>query len=446
MMNRFFTALVAASLLFIVGCSDDNSSNPDDAPATIRLLHNVYDGNGLDLRVNNVIVAENVTYNTSSGYRQVAPAVAPNQATVSVHYTGDANARNSSKQTLGPGLAYTVYAFPPAAAFSAGFQNDPRETSPSNARIKFVNATSDTFKFELWVTGAKSRLLGPLNRTQVAQYIDVPFGSYRFSIKKQGDTAFSREYEAVSLVAQGAYTIVMHGTLSDADAYPFSVRMYTDNGPGTAFVDWVKASSTGKVLFAHAVQGGAAASIAVDVPSPQITGLAFGSATSYLTFGAGQHIFSAAAGSTTIVSNSTFNIETAKSYSMFLTGTMTPLATQPLYLEDVTSPNLSQAMVRFVNLAPDAPSIEIGVKEIAGYVIPMAAPLGFRQVSLSETSGSNFLMIPPGTYTLQYIDATTKAVLLEQGNQTFTAGLIYTNWFGGSAAAKSLKAYNIKHN
>jgi hypothetical protein len=37
-------------------------------------------------------------------------------------------------------------------------------------------------------------------------------------------------------------------------------------------------------------------------------------------------------------------------------------------------------------------------------------------------------------------------VLKEVPNMIFAAGLIYTNWLGGSATANSLNAYNILHN
>jgi hypothetical protein len=103
-------------------------------------------------------------------------------------------------------------------------------------------------------------------------------------------------------------------------------------------------------------------------------------------------------------------------------------------------------MVRFVHLVADAPAIKIGIKEVSGYIIPMASPISYKQVSQSTSTGGSFLMIPPGTYTLQYIDAASNAILKEVPNMTFTAGVIYTNWFGGSAAGKSLNAYNILHN
>lgn len=439
-------ALIALSM-FAVSCSDDDPNGPQPGQTSIRLLHNVYDGDALDLRVNGTVVASNVTYKTSSGYKAVAPST-PGQADVSVHYAGDPNPRNSSKQTLGEGLAYTVYAFPPAAAFAAGFQNDPRETSADKSRIKLVNATfgPDSIKLELWITGAKTKLIGPLTRTQVAQYIDVLAGSYSFTLRQPNDTSWSMEFNPVTLNSQGAYTIVMHGTLREDDAYPFAVRMYTDNGTGDQAIDWTRATSTGKVIFANAIVGSGPTDVAVDGSVSQITGLNFGAASNYRTFNSGDHTYSAGSGGTALLSNVPFNITARTNHTMFMIGTRNPIATESLFLEDITTPNLSQAMVRFVHLSPDAPAVKIGVKELAGYIIPMASNLSYKQVSQSASTSSPFLMLPPGTYTLQYINAQSDSVLKEVPNMIFAAGLIYTNWLGGSATANSLNAYNILHN
>lgn len=430
--------------LFVSGCSEDEPNGPEPGQTTIRLLHNVYDGGALDLRVNGTVVASNVTFHNSSGYKAVAPST-PGQADVSVHYAGDPNPRNSSKQTLGEGLAYTVYAFPPAAAFAAGFQNDPRETAAGKSRIKLVNATfgPDSIKLELYITGAKNRLIGPQSRTAVSQYTDQLAGSYSFTIRQSGDTTWSMEFDPVTLNSQGAYTIVMHGTLREDDAYPFGVRMFTDNGTGDQYVDWKKASSTGKVIFANAILGSGPTDVAVDGSVAQITGINYGSASSYRVFNTGDHTFSAGSGGTALLTNVPFNIQARSSNTMFMIGTRNPLAAEALYLEDVTTPNMSQAMVRFVHLSPDAPTIKIRVKE-ANYTLPLS--ISYKQVSQSTTTGSSFLMVPPGAYTLQYIDAEKDSVLKEVPNMSFQQGLIYTNWLGGSAAGNSLNAYNILHN
>lgn len=130
--------LLALVLVFLQGC-DDNTNNPSTSNSYVRIIHMVYDGGALDVRVNNEVVTSNTTYGNSSGY-QPAPV---GRYDVSVHYAGDPNARNSSSQNLAEGQAYTVYACPPAAAFAAGFANDPRDITTDKSRVKIANCTND---------------------------------------------------------------------------------------------------------------------------------------------------------------------------------------------------------------------------------------------------------------------------------------------------------------
>jgi len=445
-------------ILFIVslvafvgfGCASDDTTTPSNTPPSIRLLHMVYDGDGLDLRVNNQIVASGVTYGKSSGY--VNTPSSTEKFDVSVHYAGDPNPRNSSKQTLTDNVAHTVYAFPPAAAFAAGFQADPRTNEMEKCRVKLANATTDNDTFELRITGSRTVLLGPVRKIQVAQYVDMFPGTYRFSLKKPKDTTWSMEFEAVSLQAQSSYTIVIHGTLSDADAYPFGIRMFNDNGSGVNYTDWVKYPSSSKLLFVHAVNGATPIDVAVDGPSAQVKGLGFGKPSPYMTLASGDHIYSAAAGSTPIVSGQPTTLLSSRSYSIFFTGSLVPPNIAPLQLEDETLPNSAAAMVRFVHLVPDAPKLDVYIKDAMGpgadYKIPGIDAVGFRETSVSSANpGSAFLSIPtPGTFTLKFVDASTQALIHEAANIKFEVGKITTLWIGGSTAAKNVKTYTVNHN
>jgi hypothetical protein len=75
--------------------------------------------------------------------------------------------------------------------------------------------------------------------------------------------------------------------------------------------------------------------------------------------------------------------------------------------------------------------------------------LGFRQVSVSASTGSNFLAFPPtaGTaYVFRFVQAGGTAEIVAAPDVTLEAGKIYTIWVGGRLVDNSLRVYTVRHN
>ena len=439
-MKRLLPLLLFVALIF-QGC-DDSSNNPQSGNSYIRIINMVYDGGGLDVRVKGDIVTTNTTYGFSSGY-QPAPV---GRYDVSVHYTGDPNARNSSSQNLVEGAVYTVYACPPAAAFAAGFAADARDITTDKVRVKLINCSNDpSVKYELWVTGAISKLLGPVDRVQNTSYADLFSGTYTFSLRKQGDATFSMNFQPVELLGGRAFSFVIYGTSNTGDAYPFGVKMFSDAGAGDSYVEMIPAANTSSISFVHAVSGTSPVAVAIDVTQPQVTNLAYGSATPYLTFGSGTHLYTVGVGSTGLVENKSITLVAQKKYSVFVTGTLSPQNVAPLELEDETTADPASAMVRFIHIAPDMPELNV-VTKVGGtdYFIPGMQNMTYRAVSKSATTGSAFLKLPPGTYEVEFRQPDSTNALYKQSIE-FKANEISTMWLGGTKQNSTLRAYIIKH-
>lgn len=436
-MKRFlFLALV--SLVAFFGCAKDNSTTPTGEQTTIRLLNMVYDGGALDLRVNGTLVTSGTTFGTSSGYKETSSG---NALQISVHNAGDSIPRNSSKHDMAVGTAYTLYAFPPNNAFSSGFAADPRTTTPDKARIKLVNACPDSNKFELRITASSSRLLGPIERSRSTTYIDLEAGSYRFSLRNPADTSFSVEYEAVLLNGQGAYTAVIHGTQDETDPYRFGIRMFTDNGAGTEYTDWVEAPTTAKISFVNGVAG-SSVHILIDGSIPQIQYLSYPYASPYLTLASGAHTYSVVSGSTALLANQQIMLEPNKTYSLYVTGTTFPANIAPLLLQDQTDPVPGSAFIRFIHAIPDAPPISVYFKDVPSPGSEIALT-GAENVDFRESrSGTT----QPGTFGMRFKDASADTTLFEAQDIRLDAGKIYTVWVGGSKSSKSMRALRIIHN
>ena len=132
------------------------------------------------------------------------------------------------------------------------------------------------------------------------------------------------------------------------------------------------------------------------------------------------------------------------------TGTIVPADVAPIVLEDVTTPNASQALVRFIHASPDAGKIDV-VTPLGptDYQIPAMQGVDFREVSRSSTTGLNFLQIPASTasepYLLKFRKTGTTTIMTTLENVKLEAGKIYTLWIGGRVSNGTLSAQLIEH-
>lgn len=429
---------LAVIVLISFGCAKDNSTTPDGEQTTIRLLHMAYDVGALDLRVNGNLVTSGTTFGTTSGYTVTTPG---ELMEISIHDSGDVDARISVKRSIAVGSAHTMYAFPPNNAFSAAFTPEERNTTPEKARIKLVNASPDPDTFQLHITASSSKLLGPIGRSKYTDYADLEAGTYRFSLRNAYDTSFSIEYEAVTLLGQGAYTIVIHGTQIETDPYDFGIRMFTDNGTGTDFIDWVETPSTAKISFVNSVEG-SNVHVSLDGTIAQIQYLSYPYPSKYLTVASGTHTFSVVNGTTVFIANQNFSLDPFRSYTQFITGTRVPPNIAPLLLQDQTDVIPGMAYIRFVNCIPDSPPLAVYLKDVptpgSETLMPGMESVSFREYRTSTTD--------PRSVTFRYKDANADTTLFESSAQSLNPGKIYTIWVGGSKSTKTMKSNRIDHN
>jgi hypothetical protein len=182
---------------------------------------------------------------------------------------------------------------------------------------------------------------------------------------------------------------------------------------------------------------------------PQVTNLSYGSATPYNSYGSGAHTVSAAAGSVTVANKASMNLGVNEYNTYFFVGSVTPPNLSTMQLKDITVPAPASALVRFVNLSPDAGKVNVIVPLGPGndYNVPGMQNIGFKEVSVSTTTpGENFLSMPPGDYSMKFYHVAADSVYRQKFNLKFDAGKIYTLWYGGLVSDNSLNSYIITHN
>lgn len=119
----------------------------------------------------------------------------------------------------------------------------------------------------------------------------------------------------------------------------------------------------------------------------------------------------------------TVNLKTDSIYSMFLINK----ATNPgllLLPDSLTKPAAGKASIRFVNVSPDAPAVDLAIKDTTTALVSNKAFKGY----------SPFFPIQAGkTYTFEVRQHGTNTVLATLTNVALNNNQIYTIWFHGLA-------------
>ena len=114
----------------------------------------------------------------------------------------------------------------------------------------------------------------------------------------------------------------------------------------------------------------------------------------------------------------------AKDYTVVALGTLENI--EPLVLVDNNSaPAEGKAHVRFVHASPDAPAVDIAVKD---------GPVPFSNVAFKEVG--DYLPVDAGTYDLEVRVAGTETVALEVPGLALQAGTVYTVFAMGLAGGE----------
>ena len=124
----------------------------------------------------------------------------------------------------------------------------------------------------------------------------------------------------------------------------------------------------------------------------------------------------------TVVLSDTIRLMPNIAYSLFMVNT----ASNPgifLVTDSISRPAPGMATVRFINVSPDAPAVDLAVKDSAAFVTNKA----FK-------SFSSFIpKIGGKTYTFEIRRHGTNTVLTTLSGVTLNSGLVYTIWLRGLA-------------
>jgi hypothetical protein len=129
-------------------------------------------------------------------------------------------------------------------------------------------------------------------------------------------------------------------------------------------------------------------------------------------------------GSMSKIISDTIHLNPDVAYSLFLANT----AAHPeivLLTDSISKPASGKASIRFVNVSPDAPAVDLAVKDSTA-IVSNKAFKGYS--SFLPIQGNN-------SYTFEVRQQGTATVLATLANVTLNSGLVYTIWFHGLAGS-----------
>ncbi|MBD3256984.1 DUF4397 domain-containing protein [candidate division GN15 bacterium] len=396
--------------------------------ANVRVIHTSYDAPNVDVQVDGTGALSNLAYGAASDYTMVEAGT----RNVTVTETGTTTpAFIDANLPLTANTDYTVFAVGAAASIEAIFDTDVRTPDPSMAKLRFVHASPDAPAVDIKLNdGNGAAVFANADFKDITDYTSVSSGSYTFAVTATGDTNAVVIFEPVAVQAGVVYTVVAHGTLDATDAYPFAVRVFVDNDPGSNFVDLT--AETSDVMVVHASPDAPAVDLMVDGATAG-SGLTFPNNTGYLGVASGTRNVKVAASvdpmNPVIDANVSFSPDL--SYSVFAIDSLASI--EPLVLaDDLSAPASGFAHVRFIHLSPNAPAVDIGVTG-GGVVFDSVA---FRGVI-------DFTPLAAGTYDLEVRLEGTSTVVLPLPGIEFVDGRIYTVFargFNGGSGDQALNA------
>jgi hypothetical protein len=162
------------------------------------------------------------------------------------------------------------------------------------------------------------------------------------------------------------------------------------------------------------------------------TNLAYPGNTGYLPVNAGAtNLKVSPTGTTTYVIDANVTLTADMNYSVFALDSVSKIKAA-VVSDNLAAPAAGKAHVRFFHLSPNAPAVDIAVKN---------GPVLFGNRMFNDQTNANFTQFTPvdaGTYNLEVRVAGTSTVALDLPNITLQQGKIYTvfarGFLGGSGA------------
>jgi hypothetical protein len=446
--------LAALAGLMIVSCGETEPTAPTPQKTTVRLYNGMEPSKSARLSIAGVPLDSAVPTGARSLIRQIDASSEPVDVVVDA---GEGSQPYASARVVFPAeVPSSAVVFPATSAFepmrfadSVVVVRDSGSPAPGKARIRVINAsdagTWTLGELSVYVDQTQAFSIADLPLRKVSKWVSVDPGERQIKVVRQWQIPYDAATRGVTFVQGASYTLFLTGTLNTGDAWVFTARLYSDNDQSAA-VDLLIPPDVGSFQVVNAVTGIRSIDVKIDGKIiPSMSQIPFPNATGYLELDLGTHALEILTNGTPLVDN-VRTIATLRSRkTMFVSGTLVPPNIVGLELsEPERAPNAALAYIRFGNLCPDAPMIDIALKQDTTETIPEGfRSLEFREFSTIPGSQDQFLALAPGTYTIIAYRAGTRSIVLPPSDVRVDAGQVRTLWTGGLLSKISL--HSVTH-
>lgn len=448
-MNQLLTILAILFSTLLISCGGSQTTQPPVEYSSIR-FYNGFRGSA-SLRQGDATKGTDVISGAVSPVIELTPNA---DSTLFRVFDVATNTRlASAKAALTTGFNSAVL-FPATSAFSCihqpeilVFKQDAALPPAGRARIRTINATPDATGLSLLIDGMEVVKQDQLGVRSISNVVDVVAGSHDLVlVRKEGDQ-YDAALRTLELQDGASYTLLLTGTLSYADQWPFRARLYRDDKTGLDYNDLYIPPDVGKYQVVHAVSGLKNIEVKIDgVSRQQTSAIPFSESSGYVDLEIGTHTTGVFVNASPLIQETRTTTTLRSRKTLFVTGSMVPPNLAGLELADLTRPlSASTASVRIMNLSPDAPSLDF-YRISYGVEVPIegSAMLDFREATSAANGNLQFVELPAGRITILAKKANTQTVILPQTQVTLLPGEISTLWVGGLSS--TIKLFTVKHN
>ena len=393
---------VAFVLVLVVGALVVPVAAQEAEPALVRVVHASADAPAVDITLDGVVVAADVTFGQATDYFAL-PAGSYN---LGVNIAGEATPVVEATLTLQAGQAFTAVAMGAADDGEQGplavnvFRDDLSPLELGMGRLVLVHAASlDTVDV---LTADGDILIGGVGAGKASPPVELAAGAY--------DLAFVAPAVDDSALPGSGMLYVNSGTLHTV--------VLLDGGSLSLTAATAPAEEPAATLrLAHASPDAPPVDVYLD-DTRVVSALAFGSASESIAVAPGDYAVSfyvaGADPAESAVTAAALPLNAGDARTLLVMGNLDALQLV-LFADDTAVPTAGNARLTTVHAYPGAPDVNVALTD--GTVI--VENLGFGQQSAG-------VEIAPGAYDLGIAEADTGQALLQLSRTAFAAGRAYT--------------------
>ena len=429
--NLLCTITAVICLLFVGSCDEEeNGVGPTALKTSFRVIHTGYDSPSFDINVDGATVISRLEYGASSGYTQV------NSGTKNLKFM-PAGASGpiliDSDFILHDNLQYSIVAVNELDSIEAIFAQDITTPVSGKAKVRLINASAQSPQLDIELAGSPgNHVFSSVAFKGITDYVELESATYTASISLGGDRPALLYFDAFAFRAGVVYTIALYGTLDKSDIWPLGMRVFLDNGHGSAYIDMTVAQT--KLRLINASYDASLLDAAVDGVTT-LSGVDYGQSSGYVAVGIGARRMTVTpSGLTSPVYIDTYlNLGSLEEFTLFAMDEKSMMEASVSF--DARAPVADKAKIRFVHGVPDIPALDIRENNVLGAAV--FTDIVFKGVS-------EYIELDGGTYTFVSLPTGSGTELYVIGPFDIENGMVYTILAHGTADTTDSYALGIR--